>query len=228
MEHLTKESIRNYLSRCLKEEMLIEIEEHLADCQGCSDKMRKERLLQYGWQTLTASAHGQAYWQGQLERSLEEVAASVDYADYRGRIKEWIIDWQSKAGAALGLIFGAAADQAQVITQGLGALARPESKLGFAFASTPIRGREEGLIIVEAAGPPFVNVTVDAKQGSVTVLLRKIEAGEKPPLVVLVPDSKDKKPLLIEPEQPAGSKQFIARFLNVPSGKYLLVFEPME
>lgn len=228
MEHLSKEALRKYLSFRLEEEMLMEIEEHLAECAECSSKVRKAKLLQFAWENLTAKAHGQAYWQGQLESALDKVATSVDYANYRERIKEWIESCQNKAEAALGLVLETAAEQAQVITQGLEALVRPDSKLGFAFAKTPIRGTKEGSIIVEAVGPPFVNVSVDTKKRTVTVLLRKIEVGRKPPLVILVPDSKNKKPLLVEPKQPAGSKQFIAQFSNIPSGRYLLVFEPMK
>lgn len=228
MGHLNKETLKNYLSAHLKEEMLMEIEEHLAECAECSLKVRKAKLLQFAWENLTARAHGQAYWQEQLENALDKVATSVDYVNYRERIKVWIADWQNKAEAALGLVLETAAEQAQIITQGLESLVRPESKLGFAFAQSPIRGTEEGSIIVEAIGPPFVNVTVDTKQSRVTVLLRKIEAGSKPPLVILVPDSKNKKPSLAEPKQPQGSKQFIAQFSKVPSGKYLLVFEPIK
>lgn len=228
MGHLTKETLKDYLNLRLKDEILMEIDEHLAACADCASLVRQEKLLRFAWRTLTAEAHGRAYWQAQLGRALNEAAAFPENSNYKERIKEWISVWKSKAEAALGLIVEGAAGQAQIIIQGLESLARVDSKMAFSFAQTPIRGAEEGSITVEAAGPPFVNITVDSKQKTVTILLRKIETGKRPPLVVLVPDSKDKKPVLAEPKQPQGSKQFVAQFSNVPSGKYLLVFEPMK
>lgn len=228
MEHLNKETLKNYLSFRLKEEMLLEIEEHLAECKNCSFKVRQEKLLQFAWNTLTAKAHGQAYWQAQLESVLGKVAVSPEYNNYRERVKDWISSWQNKAEAVLGLVLEATYEKSQVITSGWESLIRPDSKLGFALSQMPIRGVEKGPITVETSAKPNVKVTVDSGKSVVTVLLRKIEPGKTPPLVILVPDSKDKKPLLIEPKQPVGSKQFIAQFSNVPSGKYLLVFEPMK
>jgi hypothetical protein len=226
MEHLTKENLRDYLTCRLKESLLIKVEEHLAECAECSSRVRAEKLLQFAWNTLTAKTHGQAYWQAQLESALNEVAASPEYNNYKERLKDWISVWQNKAEAVLGLALEAASEKAQVITQGWESLTRPESKWGFAFGQTPVRGVEKGPITVESSGEPNVKVTVDSEKSSVTVLVRKIEAGRKPPLVLLIPESKDKKPLLAEPKQPQGSKQFVAQFCNVPSGKYLLVFEP--
>lgn len=228
MEHLTKETLKNYLALHLEEERVVEIEEHLAGCGDCSSRVRAEKVLQFAWDTLTARVHGQAYWQARLENCLEEAASSPDYIGYRERIREWVSCWQNKAEAVLGLVLESASQKTQIITQGWESLIRPESKLDFAFPARPIRGIEKRAITVETQGKPDVKVTADSEKDMVTVLLRKVEFGKKPPLVMLVPESKDKKPLVAEPQEPPGSKQFVAQFSHVPSGKYLLVFEPIK
>ena len=228
MAHLTKGTFKSYLNLHLAKEMLMEVEEHLAECADCSSKVRKGKLLQFAWNTLTAEAHGQAYWQARLEGSLNEAVSSPDYVSYRERIREWVSCWQNKAEAVLGLVFEAASEKTQILTQGWESLIRPDSKLGFAFSSMPIRGIEKGPITVETSGKFNAKVTADSQKGIVTVLFRKLGVGDKPPLVMLIPESKGKKPLLAEPEQSPGSKQFIAQFSAVPSGKYLLVFEPIK
>jgi len=228
MAHLTKETLKSYLNLCLAKEMLMEVEEHLAECIDCSSRVRAQRLFQFAWNTLTAEAHGQAYWQARLEGSLNEAVSSPDYASYRERIKEWASSWQNKAEAVLGLVFEAASEKTQILTQGWESLVRPDSKLGFAFSSMPIRGIEKGPITVETSGKFNAKVTADSKKGTVTVLFLKLEPGNKTPLVMLISEVKGSRPVLAELKQPPGSKQFIAQFSNVPSGKYLLVFEPIK
>lgn len=228
MAHLTKETLRSYLDLCLAKEMLMEVEEHLAECTDCNSRVRAQRLIQFAWNTLTAGAHGQAYWQARLEGSLNEAASSPDYASYRERIKEWVSSWQNKAEAALGLVFEAASEKTQILTQGWESLIRPDSKLGFAFSSMPIRGIEKGPITVGTSGKFNAKVTADSKKGTVTVLFLKLGPGKKTPLVMLISEVKGSRPVLAELKQPPGSKQFIAQFSNVPSGKYLLVFEPIK
>lgn len=226
MEHLSFERTSSYLNYRLKQEDMEEVEIHLAECTECATKVRSQRLFRYAWKTLTAKAHGKAYRQVRLESALEKASMRPELFQLRERIRVWMSSWWGKAEAILGIALEETTQRTQVMTQGFEALTRPESRLAFAFAQMPIRGREPDSIMVEAKGPPAVRVTIDSRKGTVTIALRDIEPEQKPPLVLLIPEAKDRSSQLLEPRQPRGSKQFVAQFSNVRSGKYLLAFEP--
>jgi hypothetical protein len=231
MEHLTQGQALNYILQKMDEEMLFEVDQHLATCNRCVERVRALRTLQANfdvvWDSWTAKSHGEAYIRERLADALSQAAELVESGEYQNRIKSWFEKIQVKAEAALGIILDSSKRVAEIMYEELEGLSRPDSILQF----QPVRLSTEGIgekaparISVRAAGPPWAQVEVDALTGNITI---EFDDYKKPwPLIILLPKSREQKPIV---EILRRQENYLfAEFKGIPDGEYLLLIEPLH
>jgi hypothetical protein len=243
MNHLTQKEALKYISKKLDEEKLIKIDEHLADCSRCVERVRALRMLRADfddiWESWTAKSHAEAYFKLQMAGALSKAAETAESKEIRNRIKIWLEKIQSQAETTLGLIVDFSHQTADIIYDSLGDLRFPDAALQPEFAKVRHRGairtrgsiktsddvsEKRSKISVISEGPPQATIDIDVSEGKVNVQFDV--QGEPIPLVLLVPISKEKKALIEVPKRKEG--YLSADFDNVSDDEYLLLIEPIK
>lgn len=231
MKHLTQERALNYISGKMDEEMLFEVDQHLATCARCVDRVRALRMLRADfdtiWDSWTAKSHAEAHIRARIAAALSQAAETAESAELKERITSWLEKIQVKAEAALGVILDSSKRTVNIVYEGLGALFRPDSILQF----QPVKVQTEGIgekaparISVRAEGPPWAKVNVDAAARSIAI---EFDIQKEPwPLLLLLPESKDQKPILGILRKQNG--YLFAEIKDVPDGEYVLLIGPLE
>lgn len=233
MEHIIPDEIEEYLENRLPEEREFEIEEHIAFCQECTQKVRAAYAFTFAWNRWTAKAHGKAYQRAHILAALKkkeegERGTTFEERLRKERLRQWRERWAGRAAAAVRVVLNVPGEVTRIITEGVEALV-PQPRLVFAYSTRPLQAR--GTEILEVKDETKViakggaEVSVSASKVEVRVRLLHRQAA---PLVLLVPDAKGETPLVSEPKKEPGKDYSLARFENVSPGKYTLVFEPME
>ena len=169
MEHVTHSEALSYLAGRLSEDRALEVDEHLADCGPCAEKIRALRILgtQFSeiWDELNPPVDSEAYWSQRIADALQHAAERTESSEMELQIRGWLHELHSKAEAALEILMDTSKRSADIIYKGAEHLIRLDSILQFA----PVRVRVAGpgakvppVISVRAEGPPWVNVTVDS------------------------------------------------------------------
>lgn len=228
---LAFDEIERYLAGDVSEEETIRIDAHMGTCDDCAEKVRMMRRLNFLFNQWTAKSHVEIYQQEQLVAALNKAAEQNPIL--KERIHRWLEKWAGKAEAALRLVMKVPEETTRIITEGVEALVKPDSRLKFVYITAPVptRGVEtlkEKKTVVKTEGIPNVQVIVNEAANEVEVRLKSLPSEQKAPLILLIPDAKEQAPLLSEPKPEPKTNYHIARFQNVPAGKYTLVFEPME
>ena len=192
MEHLTQEQALNYISGKMDEELCFGVDQHLATCTRCVERVRALRMLRASfdtiWDSWTAKSHAEVHTRARIHEALSQAARDTKSGELQNRIRSWLEKIEVKAEAALGVILDTSKRTANIVCDGLEGFCRPDSILQF----QPVRVSTEGIgekapgrISVRAEGPPWAKVNVDAVAKTVTI---ECDVQKKPwPLLLLYP-----------------------------------------
>lgn len=227
--HISSEDLASYVDGSLSEDREGILGEHLAECVECTERAWQMRAMSMVWDQWTAWTHGQAHLRTVFNEALQTAALQEASASWRDRLARWQDRWAGKAEAAVRVVMEAPEKASRIVTEGLEALVRPEGGWQFAPAPGAIRaaGPRPSAPVKEAvaAGPPAASVRVYDVSRGVDVWLRGLSDATTPPLVLLVPLGGAAAPQVRAPEQ-FSPGEYLARFQNLPTGDYLVAFEP--
>ena len=236
-QHLSDSDVEKYLANEISEEEAFRMNVHMSKCEECAEKVRITRQLNFLFNQWTAKAHAELYqylYQYQREHIIDALnQAAKLHPGLKDRLHNWLKHWAGKAEAALQVVLNVPGEATQIILKGWEAVVRPEPHLKFDYAvvsvrSRGVRGVTKSVTKVRAEGIFNVEVSVNEVNNEVIVQIEGITPDQKAPLILLIPDAKEQKPLLSQPERESGTNYYVARFQNVPIGRYTLVFEPIE
>jgi hypothetical protein len=234
-QHLSDSDVEKYLANEVSEEEALRMNVHMSKCEKCAEKVRTMRRLNFLFNQWTAKAHAELLYQYQIVGALNQAAEL--HPDLKDRLHNWLKHWQGKAEAALRVVLKVPGEATQIIFKGWEAMVKPEPHLKFDYAVVGMRPRgvrgvtkidKTDKTKVRAEGIFSVEVSVNEINNEVIVQIEGIIPDQKAPLILLIPDAKEQEPLLSQPERESGTNYYVARFQNVPAGRYTLVFEPME
>ena len=235
MNHLTQEQSLNYISGQMDEETSFEVDQHLAACNRCVDRVRALRMLRSDfdtiWDSWTAKSHAEAYINARVKEALSQTAEVTDSPEMQLRVLDLLKGLPQKTESALGIVMDTAKKTAHVFQEGLEGLFRPEAF--FRFSPVPVTAtgirvlgeREKAAITVKTSGPPWKQVTIDPSIRKVTV---RADMVPKPwPLVLLVP-KRTGMASIKEFRQPEGEEFLLAEFEELSDDEYVLLLEAPE
>jgi hypothetical protein len=227
----------------MPEDLQMQVEEHLAECDRCAERAREqiERSQSIattldGW---TAQAHGDAHRADARQRRSAVIAAlralweDVSDPARRAQIARWIDDPE---GATARVLLAATSAVSRIVSDELAA--RPPSVTRYlaAFAPPPppspaARAMPEPSLawataLLDLGGPSVSVATLTVTRRRIAVELIGIREGQQTPLVLLVPEGRDRRPLLAQASRQRGMPHFVAEFRDLPAGEYLIAVEP--
>ena len=231
MEHLTQQHAIDYISEKMEEDMLFSADLHLATCERCVGRVRALRLLRANldkiWDSWSAASHAGAYIEAQIAQALSGAAEAAKSPALRDRMQSWLGKIQMKAETALGIVLDTSNRTADIVSEGLGAMSRPNSILSFQPVRVSVAGTGEkapSSISVRADGPPWAQVNVNTLSRTVTV---EFELRKEPwPLLLFMSKTRDRAPVIGELKKQNG--YLFAEFRDVPDGEYVLLVEPLD
>lgn len=228
MKHISQTEALSYLGARLSEERVLAIDEHLAVCGSCAEKVRALRIMgaQFNeiWGELNPPPGAEPDWAERLATELRRAADRVELSELREQMRRWLHDLQAKAEAALDILMDTTKRSAGIICESAEQLIRPGA--GLRFEPVGVRVARRGakvppVISVRAEGPPWVKVTVDSHSGKVVI---ETDMLSRPwPLVLLVPESERNEAVVGVFQQ--KNSYLVAEFGSVPSGKYKLFIQ---
>lgn len=207
----------------------MEIDEHFGDCEECAGRGRQVRLAGYlvdGW---TATEHARAARHASLQEGLESLSTDPQYAPWQQRLRVWLKDWTAQVEGAVQVALEGSKGGSRILAGEFAFLARPGA-LWSHFTPVPVglatRGGLATATAAESApaNAPWARAEL-GEQGVVVVRIQGPVRGTMTPLVVLIPEGCASEAKVAE-LVPTQASELIARFEGLPSGTYLLVFEP--
>jgi hypothetical protein len=237
VQHILPEELTDYFAATLSTDREVEIEEHLAVCEACTEQARRVQVFSYVWDSWTAQAHGAAYQQAALATALQQVQAQVQDPGLRARLQHWQDAWAGRAAAAVRLVWEAPGHAVRLVTEGLEALVGPRETWDFVLATRavrtrggPVRGatRTRGQTPLTPRKPQARLRVQGTPQAALEIHVEDFPPGLTP-LVLLIPMHAGRKPQVTQLERPQGGPpSLVARFANIAPGDYVVAFEPME
>jgi anti-sigma factor RsiW len=238
-DHFSAELLIDYLQMALPESEELAVEEHLADCAECSALARETQRFSSVWETWTAAAHGNAYRAAAVNRALAAAKARVADASWQGRLTRWAEGWAGAAAASVRVIVGTPGRASRALAEGLEGLSQAAAAPPPAFAPAPgpVRGAygraaepaQPTVAVTSMGGVAQARVAVSGDRREVVVRIDELPGERLPPLILLVPlGTDDEEPRVTVPERQPSIPYLIARFADVPTGDYIVAFEPME
>ena len=231
-EHVSIEELMEYFAGDLGEESAGAIERHCAECLECTERARQVRALGALYDRWTPEAHGAAQLRAAVAQGLRAAQEREQNPAWRDRLREWLDRWGGKVEAGVRVVMEAPGKASRIVTEGLETIARPGGRWEFQLAPARILG-PEGEVSAEPAialapGTPQARVAVSGETQEVVARVDDLPAGERSPLVVLVPMGRRGEAKVAEPRRAPGTGYLLARFEEVEPGEYLALFEPME
>jgi hypothetical protein len=231
--HATAEELLDYFKGPCPEDRKAYLAAHLETCEVCRQKATRVRRFSAGWDGWTAEEQGEAYLRATLARALRRAEELTP--TWRDRLAAWREQWAGGVEAAIRVVVEAPGTAARLITQELESLVRPGRILQFVPAPVrtrgviPTRGGAERPFAPEGGvlSPAQTQAWVEATKGGISVHVRGLGLGKRPPLVVLVPTRVGFESLIREPEE-LSSGEYVAHFERVSAGEYVVVIEPFE
>lgn len=236
--HPSAERLADYFGHGLSEEEEIAVEEHLAECDACTDAARLTFAASGLLDHWTAPTHREAALRSVLAGALVAAGQQPSAAGWRVRLAAWVERWAGRAEAAVRVVIDAPGQAARAIAESVPEIARPDAawQLAPAPAAVPTRGRAGAqgaarpiIVCAGGDGAPRVQIAVSGQRGEVVVRLDDLPPGAEPPLVLLVPTGQWGAPRLAAPEPgpAADGDTWIARFEGLGPGEYLVALEPL-
>lgn len=241
---LTLEELIDYYDRSFAEEDIraLRIEEHLAECNDCTEQAREIRRALSACDGWTAKSHGEAYWQSVMTKALEE--ASLKEKSWTDRLQRWreqgaalkesavrvVMASAEKAGRIISEHLDAPKASAAVRTRGVAA-GTVEASLPLAFSTFRVLGRA---VAVRTRGAQKQRVEpkahVKLEGGVIQVWVENFPPSRESILVMLIPlgggegtHSFVKK---LERNEKGVLKAEFGRKEKL-SGDYMVAFEPL-
>lgn len=228
MEHVSQPEALSYLAGRLSEERVLDVDEHLAVCGRCAEKVRALRILgtQFSeiWRKLNPPVDSEAYWSQRIANVLRRAEDRAESSELRERIRGWLHELHAKTEAALEILMDTTKRSAGIICGGAEQLVRSGSSLRFEPVSVRVarRGAKTPPVIsVRAEGPPWFNVTVDSH--SAKVIIESDMLSRPRPLVLLVPENELSEAIVGVFQE--KNNHLVYEFADVPNGKYKLFIQ---
>lgn len=227
--HIPPEELADYFYPVeipLSEERESAIEEHLAECDQCTEEARQLHSftsLLNGW---TARAHGQVYQQAVLLRALKQAGESERHPALRKRLAQWRQNLASRAGAAIRVVMEAGDHVSHMVTEGLEALVTQSLRPAPVRIRRAVRTRGTARTTLTPEQPQ-ARVNVKGTRGEVIVQVEKLPPHQLVPLVLLIPTALEGEPKVQELHRQERDV-YETTFAGVDPGDYLVAFEPPE
>lgn len=241
-KHLTFDKIYEYINA--KDitrdnyEMIYEIDCHIAECEECFEKIQFLSDIKQVLNEWTPEIHGQLYRKILEDEEEKEVSKNELKTEWTTRLQNWIEKYSGKADTAVEVFMNTVENGTKLVTEGMEALTKPQPRFSFqgrmatatrSMTSRGLRGRRSaGNSKLEDEGTKsIISINASNKDNQHVYIELKDIDPEKIPLVMLVSqEDESAMPKVKEPEQ-EGDK-WIARFEHIPSGKYILMVEPLD
>lgn len=236
LEHPAIEVLVDYILGRLSAEQETTLDLHFADCNSCTETARLERVLLSVLESWTAENHRLARVSTTLAEGLTAVSALPNLSEWQDRLARWRDRLADGLGAAVRLVFEAAT-AASLDINTLKPLVNPNTVFNFRpllpSAGPLIRGSKPSALpttVALAEGPGGCQVRIEAAGYTRTVVLKldNPPRGWVPPLVLLLPTSSPAKVQVAEFRPSVGRPGLQASFVDVPTGEYMLAFEPAD
>jgi anti-sigma factor RsiW len=218
--HNDPERLLDYFEGLLPREEEARLEAHLDECEACRQRARKVLSFSAAWDGWTREGPGPPNLRAAITAAFIEAEEREPH--WRARLAHWRARW-ARLPIAAGRVIVAARDQ--------GTLAIPEGFGDLPFAMQT-RGsvRSGGETSAPSAGPegaglPGVRVDVSGKDVIVHVAGSRPGRSAQAPLAMLVPTAGKAGPVIQESRGPHEG-EFVARFVGVEPGDYVVVVEP--
>lgn len=226
MKHIDLETIRHYESNMMSEQETAAVDEHLAGCQECVDRV---------WAHHYVHDHFDEVWEefssGRLfKESLDDrrmIAADGEplAPELKARAKALMADLKAKAAAVIKVVLDVSGKTAEVFDGGLELLGLDKETFSFSPVAAPVRvlGEEQKSgIALEAQGPPPMRVVVDPASQRISIMMGIVEPPW--PIVVLHLKATDTR-MVAEFRHPEGTDYLLAELEDLPSGEFSLTWE---
>jgi hypothetical protein len=236
--HPSVESIMRYFESRLDEAEEAKIEQHLADCDACTELGRRACQFDKVWQEWTAETQGDAV-RSQRDLHRQQLAIALKRAErnaadmpfVRERLHRWQQELQGKAAAALRVVLNVPDEVTRIVTEGIDALvpAEPQWRFAYARGAQYARGtgsQEEDYSVAVADGATGITVAVDKDAREILVQLRPDDPNAALPLVLLVPEAGGVPIVSPKPVFNPALQIHEIRFRDMDPGKYTIAFEP--
>ncbi len=236
----TPAELVDYFDHNLPEDQALRLEEHLTECDHCSNLAREVYALSAKWGRWTARTHAEAYameanaFRALLQRALEKIGGAIS--------RQAVESWKKGAEGAVRVVMREIAASSEIMTEGVESLLRPQASWSFAPVAVSPRGSAERVQGASASvqvetpescpGGRRARVGIDAAARRITVAVENHPAERPYPRVLLVPLQEG-----VEPEvgkwtssSVPGSKtvDLYTQFSGRKPGEYLIAFEPTE
>jgi len=219
-EHSDPERLLDYLEGLLPRDMEARLEKHLDECEACRQQARQVLSFSAIWDEWTCEAPARTDPRAAVAAAL--VTAEARESQWLARLVIWRNQWARQARVD-GRVFVRARGQAsRVIGEGPRDLAFAIRTRG---AVRTRGGPSAPPAAAEEAGRPEVRVEVAGADVIVHVAGSRPGPPARAPLAMLVPTAGKAEPV-IQASRGPHEGEFVARFVGVEPGDYVVVVEP--
>jgi len=221
--HPDEDKILKYVWHELTENEEILIGEHLADCESCVQIAQAEAQSQHLWDDWQAQKHGEFFWKKFIRQTMTRAQETAQSELIKGRLQNWFKLWNGKVGSMIRFVEKGSGEFIEVITDFPRGIMAKTGSLTFAGLS-PGRDRvQTNSFKIESAENIQVQLLLDDINRN--LLIRIPTTFTNPPLVILAPQNDE--PQTARPQK-IDSAWYSLAFSGIPSGSWVLLFEPAQ
>lgn len=226
MKHIDWETIGSYGKKRMTEQEMAAVDEHLARCQECVNRVWAHEYVQDHFdQVWEDFSSGRLFKELRADRRIAAADGEPLELELIARARALVTDLKGRAAAVLKIALNVRRKTAQVLDEGLELLGLDRAALSFAPVAAPVRVRGEEpiwTVAFQAQGPPRVQVMADPVTQRISIQIWLIEPPW--PLAVLHSTATDER-LVAEFQHPEGADYLLAEFDELPSGEFSLTWE---
>jgi len=233
-QHPDLEQLVRYAAGGLSESDQERVEIHIAGCPACTELGHRCFAAQTALDAWSVAAHADAQLKSTLALGLARAERETSNPSWRQRLERWQQKWAGAAEAVLrtGL------EVSRVAAAGVDELTRAGGTWSFLPEPEPAGtwgdADDDDTQIVLAtstlrADEPRAMVEIRGASAEIIVRIDNLPAGGVRPMVVLIAmhPTGDVAARVAVVEDSASSGFATARFRDVPTGEYLIAFEPL-